>query len=109
MDYSNIAESTIPFTQGGTAPSCAIVRFSAEASTESSRLTLRALLDGQTVAQPGPVYLQSGDAFFAADRSFIFVFPKVAPGKHTLVMQMSTTTDENTVSIFSHTTTLAHR
>ena len=83
--FRTLQEGSLTFTQGGTAPSCVIVHFSAQIDSDCL-LTIRAFLDNTTAALPPEVELTSflGDV---SARSFSFVFPNVAPGSHTLRMQ----------------------
>jgi hypothetical protein len=107
--YAVIKDSNIEFTQGGVVPSCVVVRFSGDVNIPSGALKLRAVLDGKTVAQPGAVVLQDGDSGVVGARGFIFVFPKVAPGNHTMSMQVYKPISALAVAVYAYTATLIHQ
>lgn len=90
--WTNVPYAGIAFTQGGSEPSCVIVRFSAMAAAEYPRwIGLRVAIDGNKIgppeiASPGEIQFE-GYTELSAARSFDFVFPAVAPGKHTIHVQ----------------------
>jgi hypothetical protein len=90
--YADVAEATLNFTQGGSSPTCVIVRFSAQASSKEDGVTVRPLLDVSTKALPPEVALAGMECIptvgcTSRSYSFEFVFPRVAPGNHLLRMQ----------------------
>jgi hypothetical protein len=88
--FKSIPEAAITFTQGGTAPSCVVVRFSAASSVTVSGVSrIVARLDGVTDAEPGSVQF-SGENVGSVAHSFDFLFPSVAPGAHTVRMMYRT-------------------
>jgi len=106
--HVNLAQTRINFTQGGTGPSCVIVRFSAEAGAGPGPwLELRAVLDGVTVALPPAVRFGINEGSEVA-RSYDFIFPSVAPGMHTLQMQFRSS-NGTSVFISDRTTIVLHK
>ena len=91
--FIDIPEATLQFVQGGTAPSCVIVRFSGESSSNENALTVRPMLDVNTKALPTEVAFGGLDCSpggcTTRAQAFEFVFPRVAPGTHLLRMQYS--------------------
>lgn len=89
--YVDVPEATVSFVQGGSAPSCVIVRFSAQTFAKGNGMTVRPLMDVNTRALPAGVQYAAMDcsAEGCGDHSysFEFVFPSVAPGTHLLRMQ----------------------
>jgi hypothetical protein len=89
--FANIPEASVTFAQGGTKPSCVIVRFSARTHTDSSPannvVVIRAFLDNTTAALPAEVGYSGDDGTVFRAHSFEFIFPSVAPGVHTVRMQ----------------------
>jgi hypothetical protein len=89
--FVDIPEATVQFVVGGTTPSCVIVRFSGESSSNENASTIRPLLDVNTKALPAEVAFGgldcSNGACTTRAHAFEFVFPRVAPGTHLLRMQ----------------------
>ena len=87
--FSNIAETTVGFTQGGINASCVIVRFSAETFSigAANNLRIRPFLDNTTTAFPPHVRYSGDDGTVSTVHSFEFVFPSVAPGNHAIRIQ----------------------
>jgi hypothetical protein len=87
-DTSSAAFSAVPqvgvkFTQGGAAPSCVLVRYSAMASATAPKwIPLRVVLDGNTIALPGEIQYEGYTQDISLARSFDFIFPRVKPGLH---------------------------
>jgi hypothetical protein len=108
--YVTIPEAAIIFTQGGASAGCVVVEFSGETSMgEAGTMRIRPLLDGALSAAPNQV---AGDAGHTSTETheFTFIFPGVAPGKHTIRMQMSTGSGSNGVPVYlaRHTTIVMH-
>ena len=89
--FKNIGETTLSFTQGGTKPSCVVVRFSSMTASGGSRVFVRASLDDGHLALPSEVSFSGGDSIPAKAYAFDFVFPSVPPGAHVLRMQFRST------------------
>ena len=90
--YVKLPQGSVTFTQGGTTASCVIVTLSAQPNAvsidgqEPAPMRVRVLLDNI----PGlPSFVAFSDGSDAANqvRSFDFIFPGVAPGKHTVRLQ----------------------
>ena len=106
--YANLAQTRVNFIQGGTGPSCVIVRFSAEAGAGPGPwLELRAVLDGVTVALPPTVRFGINEGSEVA-RSYDFIFPSVGPGNHTLQMQFRSS-NGTSVFISNRSTIVLHK
>jgi hypothetical protein len=109
-----IPEATVAFNVAGTSPSCVIVIFSAETYAAGGDLVyVRPLLDGGTVAVPSQTQFsgdddENGDGRWARSHDMNFVFPSVAPGSHSLVMQFASFAG-GTVYVHQHTTLVEHR
>jgi hypothetical protein len=83
-----IPDSGLTFTQGGTGPSCVLVRFSAASSVNGNSVArVAAKLDNATSAEPVSAQF-SGDTVSGGSRahSFEFLFVNVPPGPHTVRM-----------------------
>jgi hypothetical protein len=78
--FKAMTETTVTFVQGGTAPGCVMVHFSAEVVSGSP--VIRAVLDGTTMGQPNEVELDTHNPTNITARSFLFIFTGVAPGRH---------------------------
>ena len=89
--WKSIPEAAVSFTQGGSEPSCVVVRFSAMAFGTSVLVRIRAMMDNTTAAAPGEVYfgIDNKDTSAAEAHSFDFLFPDVAPGAHVVRVQMN--------------------
>jgi GTPase SAR1 family protein len=84
----NVPDTRIRFTQGGNGNGCVVVRFSGVASaSDPNWIALRVVMDGNVIGEPGQVQFEGSTFVIARARSFEFVFPNVAPGKHTIVVQ----------------------
>ncbi len=82
--FQPITDTSITFTQGGTGPSCVVVRFSAATSVVGGGVSrVQAVLDNVTMAEPGQVQF-SGENVGSVSHAFEFLFPSVAPGSHNL-------------------------
>jgi|GEM_PF-5794423 hypothetical protein len=111
--FVNVPRSGLTFTQGGTAPSCVMVRFSAVTFAPDKRvLDVRVLVDGR-VAQPGPVLFSGDDdedfdGRWARAHSFDFLVPNVAPGQHNVRVQARSFTG-GPVYLNTRSTVVHHR
>lgn len=89
--FINVSETVLNFTQGGASPSCIVVEFSALAfAPGSNKMSVRALLNNTTTAEPGPMIFATNDNAAggqAQARAVNFVFPLISPGAQTLQMQ----------------------
>jgi hypothetical protein len=104
LTYLNVPESLVSFRQGGASASCVVVRFSAQAAAGTNgSLYIRAYLDDSTTAAPQElIYYNAGEPFFGV-RSYDFIFPSVAPGRHSLRMQFRSASG-TWVGVYFHTT-----
>jgi hypothetical protein len=106
--FRAIPGTGITFTQGGTGPSCVIVRFSAASSVTGGGIShVEAVLDQVTTAEPGMVQF-SGANVGSVSHAFEFLFPSVAPGSHTLRMFFKVNSGGHTVYVDERTTTVHH-
>jgi hypothetical protein len=106
--FKTVPEAIVTFTQGGTSPSCVVVRFSAETNVPGGAGIgrVRALLDNVTAAVPDEVQFSGADIAGLA-RAYDFVFPSVAPGSHVLRMQFRSSNGQS-VFLDRHTTIVQH-
>jgi hypothetical protein len=98
LQFVNVPDMTLSFTQGGTSSGCVLVRYSAEVlsspgtSGDNDQMIVRPLLDGSVQSVPPQSDLTSDDdedhdRRFLRAHSFEFLFASVSPGPHTIVMQ----------------------
>jgi hypothetical protein len=88
--YINLPDTAVNFTQGGSRPGCVIVFFSAAAYRGTIEdVFIRAVLDGSVVGLPQDQQWDSSTAGFRFN-GVSFIFPSVAPGAHSLRMQVRT-------------------
>ena len=92
--FVNVPESTVNIIQGGANPSCVIVSVSATpigvtaSPPTPAPFTLRVMMDGTTPALPNEVDISDGADTGNQIRSFDFIFPSVAPGIHSIRLQV---------------------
>ena len=85
--------SAITINVGGSAPSCVIVDFSAQASIFPGNMFVRAILDNTDVSVDGKIILtQTGQT---GTYGYNFLFTDVPLGSHTVKMQVWVTPDGN--------------
>ncbi len=109
VQFVQVPEAVVSFTQGGTGASCVLVRFSAQvfvASGAGSTGIFRAFLDNTKAALPESVQF-TGNSTSNEARSFEFIFPLVAPGNHVVRMQFRSNTGTN-VFVERHNTIVQH-
>ncbi len=108
--FTNLSEGKISFVQGGTSPSCVIVRFSAQtfASSIDNAAVVKAVLDNTVDALPGSVQLSGDDGTKSRAHSYEFVFPSVTPGSHILRMQFKSGLSGLNAQLNNYTTILHH-
>ena len=94
--FKTITDGAIAFVQGGTAASCVVVLFDAGGNLS----IVRAKLDNFTTAIPTD---RERDGFGTT----IFIFPSVAPGAHTLRIQLRSH-DGNIIGAVSNPTIIVH-
>jgi hypothetical protein len=88
--YKNLPETVVNFTQGGSGPGCVIVFFSANVYRGTSEdVFIRAVIDGNVVGLPQDQQWDSSTVSYRANGGS-FIFPSVAPGAHSLRMQLRT-------------------
>ena len=81
-EFKNLRQAAVTFTQGGTAPSCVLVRFSSGATSIGNSLQVRAVIDDTIIALPPQrLFVQANEG---AQQTVEFVFPSIAPGTHIL-------------------------
>jgi len=84
IEFVNVNNMKIPFTQRGSGEGCVIVSFSAEAEAVDETLYLQVLIDGEPCPLSG-TYFTRGPGL--ADRAMNFLCPGISPGKHTAQVQ----------------------
>jgi hypothetical protein len=106
--FVNVAQGAVKFTQGGTQPSCVIVSLSANSFAVGNSpatpapLTVRIMMDGTTPALPNEVDFSDGNDGGNQARAFDFIFPSVAPGEHTIRVQIKTNSDSLSADLNRH-------
>ena len=84
--FQVVPDTRVKFRQHGTNASCVIVHYSAMAYAVDPRwIRMRVVLDHAFIAEPGLIQFD-GSAVLSKVRSFDFVFPSVAPGKHDIAV-----------------------
>lgn len=111
--FVDIPEATVSFVQGGSAPSCVIVRFSGESGSKDNGLTIRPLLDVRTKALPTEAAFAGMECIptvgcTTRSYAFEFVFPSVAPGTHLLRMQYEAAFSTSEVFMGRHNTVVQY-
>lgn len=88
--FSTLPDS-ISFVQGGTAPGCVMVSFTAEAhGLTASTVQIRPLLDGQPSGLPTMISLGGATNVYDS-HGMNFIFVNVAPGRHRLQIEFAST------------------
>ena len=90
VDFVNLPQGSISFTQGGAGPSCVIVTFTGMAGVGATgALLVRALMDGNDVGLPNVFNFVGGSNNLAQTDTATFIFPSVAPGAHQMRIQFA--------------------
>jgi hypothetical protein len=84
--FVDITNASVTFTVSGTTNTCLIVYFTAVAESTGDESKVRALLDGTTVGNPPATALTYFEDWNSVSANFVLT--GVAPGKHTLTMQV---------------------
>jgi hypothetical protein len=107
--FVNVNGSDITFRVGGTAASCVIVSFSAEAFAPGpfALMRVKAFLDGNQ-SSDGEIQLVAESNTFADAHAYNFLFPSIAPGLHTFRMQYRSV-NNHTVAINDFDLNIRHR
>jgi hypothetical protein len=102
--YVIIPYTSLIFTQGGTSSSCVIVYFSAKAAALGvGKMWLIATIDDSNAdAMPSETIFTGSTA--VQTQAVSFIFPTVAPGRHTLRMRFLTDRDNQPINIFNSNT-----
>ena len=88
MTFVKVQSATVRFTQGGTIASCVVVQFSASTlAFDPAVMNVRVLLDGATIAAPGEMPFARDDTGNQV-RMANFFFADVAPGSHTIQVEL---------------------
>ena len=107
--FTDMPEVTLDFVQGGTAPGCVIVTFSAESfSPQGTAMIIRPTLDENTRSVPASVQFAANDPNLYTSRTATFVFRHVSVGPHTIRMQFMASPAEHT-EIGKHTMVVQHQ
>jgi hypothetical protein len=103
--FVNVLQSGLTFVQGGSAPGCVIVSFTAVITTADAWMYVKPTLDGENPVDPNSgvwrVTVQDS-------RTAVFVFTNVSPGSHSLVMKFRSNNGGN-VTVYNRTATLSYR
>jgi hypothetical protein len=101
--YTNLLETAVTFTQGGTSASCVIAVFSAEGFAPTGvNVYIRAVMDGVTVGLPDEVRFMGDNPTLYNTHTMTFIFRQVAPGSHTLRIQYLRTEPNDRTEIGVH-------
>lgn len=107
-NYADLPQAKIAFRQGGLQASCVMVRFSSAANGHGGNILVRALLDDTETGLPFEMVVSDFRDIGPAARRFTFIFPSVAPGRHTITIQhrvintpMAETNAHNTIVWFA--------
>ena len=99
-------EGAITFVQGGTVPACVIVQFLVEMES-TCQMLVRPVLDDTVMAFPPEVALSPPWGEIGA-RTYTFVYPNVAPGRHVMRMQFHVLNSGEIAIAKRHTILLSH-
>lgn len=105
--YIDLPQARVGFRQGGRMASCVLVRFSAMPQANRN-MGFRALLDDTEAALPYEGQISDGADVAPAARRFIFIFPSVTPGAHTVQVQYQSTSQGGTDDMNAHNTIVWH-
>ena len=103
LNFVNIPETALSFTQAGAKASCVKVSFTATVSGNGAvtqRIRVRAILDADTLAISPIGYF---DNTVAGAQSYVFIFPAVSPGAHRIGLQFATNFVSATGTLFDRT------
>lgn len=106
--FVSIPGSSLTFVQGGTRPSCVVIRFSGASSVVGNNVShIQAVLNDVTAADPGQVQF-SGENIGSVSHAFDFFLPNVAPGSHTVRMMIRVDSPTDNVFIDERTLIVQH-
>jgi hypothetical protein len=105
--FTGVSNMGLIFIQGGTNPSCVVVRFSAASSVIGGGVSrVRAVLDDVSLATPTSISF-SGENVSSVAHAVEFLFPSVAPGPHNVRILVSVASGD-TVFIDERTMIVQH-
>ncbi len=106
MTFVLLAETAVKFVQGGSRPSCVMVRLEGYvAAGSNTAISILATIDGDTI-DPGEVQLAYNDSAVFQPRAWTFILPSVAPGEHRIGFKFRSN-NGNTV-FFSNSNAIIH-
>ena len=103
QSYVDLPQARITFRQGGSGPSCVLVRFSA-ASNANRNMGFRAMLDGTEAALPYEGQISDGADMGPNVHRFTFIFASVSAGNHTVQIQYQMTSQGGFADMNAHNT-----
>jgi hypothetical protein len=107
-NFSSVAQSSVSFQQSGARGGCAALSFSAEVlAPGDTAMEVRAVLDGNVEATPGPVLFAQDTTGFQS-RAFNFVFANLSPGAHRVEVQFRNAGANGTVRMGRRTTMIQY-
>ena len=105
--FSDVLDTGVRFTQGGSRAACILISFTAEAlAANGGTMQVNAVLDGSVICEP------SGNYFLAATSQGLiqpssyamnFLCTGVLPGPHSVKMQFNSLGGSNTVTLYART------
>jgi hypothetical protein len=107
--YVDLPQARVIFHQGGSKPSCVLVRFSADPKAGNfTNMGFRVLLDGAQAGLPFEAQISDGIDVAPSARRFTFIFANVAPGAHSVQMQHQATSPNSAAAMNGHNTIVWH-
>jgi len=84
---TQVGQTRVAFKQGGSTPSCVLVRFTANYGVAGANdySQVRAVLNGDTAGRPGDAYYPT-TGNYQRGATVEFFFPDVEPGKHNIAI-----------------------
>ncbi|MEJ8573134.1 hypothetical protein [Microbaculum marinum] len=108
-EYVLLPKSRIVFRQRGDEPGCVVVRLSALPRADYI-MEVRPVIDGSKTATPASIQFEYDSPGYLSPRSFGFVFPKVAPGRHVLKFEWRTVSaPSHEARMYGRTITVQHQ
>jgi len=106
--FSDVLDTTVRFTQGGSRAGCILISFTAEAlAANGGTMQVNAVLDGAVICAPSGNYFLAATAqglIQPSSHAMNFLCTGVLPGAHSVKMQFNSLGGSNTVTLYARTT-----
>ena len=103
MTFVPLTEAGGKFVQGGSRPTCVIVRLEGyvAAAAANTAMSISAIIDGETI-DPSEVQLFYNEVVYQP-RGWTFIIPDVAPGTHRIAFKFRSNNGNNVGFDYSNT------